>query len=185
MTDNELDRALSSALDVEPRADFLARVRMRVAAEPAPSNWLVPARLAGAAAVMVVAAAAGVVFWNGAKEPQGGTVTRVAASPEIVTVQPEAPVTAESEAPTRPSTSAAAAPERQHEHVMSPASDVQVASADTEMLALAIEAARQGVLVPAGERDPGAPLAVSGIDLPPLEVEPLAVVTLFDTGERQ
>ncbi len=35
MTDQELDRALASALDVEHGSDFQARVRMRVAAEPA------------------------------------------------------------------------------------------------------------------------------------------------------
>ena len=72
MTDQELDRALASALDVEPRADFQARVRVRVAAEPPPSFWLAPWRMAaGVAAVAVIAVA--VTFWNGADEqPIGG-----------------------------------------------------------------------------------------------------------------
>jgi hypothetical protein len=39
LTDGDVDRALTTALLVEPSPEFLARVRMRIASEPAPSDW--------------------------------------------------------------------------------------------------------------------------------------------------
>ena len=39
LTDESLDRELAAAIDVEPSPEFLARVRMRLANEPAPSSW--------------------------------------------------------------------------------------------------------------------------------------------------
>jgi len=39
LSDSQLDRELESALGVEPSPEFLARVRTRVAAEPAPELW--------------------------------------------------------------------------------------------------------------------------------------------------
>lgn len=54
-----LDRELSAALDVDPSPEFLARVRARVAREPAPAFWRMPRLLlaAGALAVVVVVSA--------------------------------------------------------------------------------------------------------------------------------
>ena len=37
LTDGDVDRALTTALLVEPSPEFLARVRMRIASEPAPT----------------------------------------------------------------------------------------------------------------------------------------------------
>ena len=53
-----LDRELAAALAVDPSPEFVARVRARVANEPAPSFWRVPRLMlaAGALAVVVVAA---------------------------------------------------------------------------------------------------------------------------------
>jgi hypothetical protein len=39
LTDAALDRAIQSALAVEPSPELLARVRRRIADEPAPSSW--------------------------------------------------------------------------------------------------------------------------------------------------
>jgi cytochrome c556 len=39
LTDGDVDRALATALAVEPSPEFLARVRMRIASEPEPSGW--------------------------------------------------------------------------------------------------------------------------------------------------
>jgi mono/diheme cytochrome c family protein len=39
VTDGDLDRALATALAVEPSPQFLARVRMRIASEPEPADW--------------------------------------------------------------------------------------------------------------------------------------------------
>ena len=47
LTDSSLDREIEAALAVDPSPEFLARVRTRVAAEPAKSAWrLFPARWA-------------------------------------------------------------------------------------------------------------------------------------------
>jgi hypothetical protein len=53
----DLDRELAAALSVEPSVEFLARVRMRIAAEPEPQAWH-PWRAIVAAAACAVAIAA-------------------------------------------------------------------------------------------------------------------------------
>jgi hypothetical protein len=55
MTDDDLDRELAAAFAVEPSAEFLARVRMRIDGEPAPSAWGLwrAFAVAGACAVMI------------------------------------------------------------------------------------------------------------------------------------
>ena len=52
-----LDRELAHALAVDPSPEFVARVRARIADEPAPSTWRMPRVLmaAGAAAVLILA----------------------------------------------------------------------------------------------------------------------------------
>jgi hypothetical protein len=52
-----LDRELTAALAVDPSPEFVARVRARIAREPAPSSWRMPRMTlaAGALAVVVVA----------------------------------------------------------------------------------------------------------------------------------
>ena len=72
MTDDELDRELASAFAVEPSAEFLARVRMRIDGEPAPSSWG-PWRMfaaAGACAVVIAFALTAAQF-NRAALPTG------------------------------------------------------------------------------------------------------------------
>ena len=39
LSDSQLDRDIESAVGIEPSAEFLARVRTRIAAEPEPSAW--------------------------------------------------------------------------------------------------------------------------------------------------
>jgi hypothetical protein len=61
LTDEALERDLARALAVEPSPEFLARVRTRIASEPAPRawkvSWLIGAVGAVAAAVIVAAIA--------------------------------------------------------------------------------------------------------------------------------
>ena len=55
---NDLDRELARALQVDPAADFAARVRAQIAAAPQPSRWRVPVlalSAIGCAAVVVAA----------------------------------------------------------------------------------------------------------------------------------
>ena len=58
VTEQDLDRELAAAFAVEPSADFLARVRMRIAAEPEPSPWRLSRMFAVAAACAVAVALA-------------------------------------------------------------------------------------------------------------------------------
>ena len=70
LTDSEIDGALSAALAVEPSAEFVARVRTRIAGEPEPSAWWYPwtFALAGAMA-LAFASAVGVLQMNQAMPP--------------------------------------------------------------------------------------------------------------------
>jgi len=49
-----LDRELTAALAVEPSPEFVARVRARIAQEPAPKFWRMPRMLMAGAAMAVV-----------------------------------------------------------------------------------------------------------------------------------
>ena len=53
-----LDRELAAALAVDPSPEFTARVRARVAREPAPSVWRLPRLMLAAAALAVIVVAA-------------------------------------------------------------------------------------------------------------------------------
>jgi hypothetical protein len=189
MTDQELDRALASALDVEPQADFQARVRVRVAAEPAPSFWLAPWRMAaGVAAVAVIAVA--VTFWNGADEqPIGGeqpigTVARGPVAPE--------PVVSASTAPDAPVVRVAA-PSRAGSRAAAPVAAVVALPApvispeDAGSVALLAASARQGIagdlLSPAEGQDQ--PLKLTELDVPLLGDERPIEMNAVEAGERQ
>ena len=60
LNDADLDRELSAAMAVDPSPEFLARVRIRIAAEPEPSIWQRPWLLAaaGVCALVIVASVA-------------------------------------------------------------------------------------------------------------------------------
>jgi len=70
MNDAALDRALREALDVAPSPDFVARVRTRIAGEPAPrgvfSGWMLWTPIAACA----TAAAIALAVWIGRPAPQ-------------------------------------------------------------------------------------------------------------------
>jgi len=55
VTDLEIDRALAAALAVEPSAEFVARVRMRIADEPEPASWQFSWMIAAASCTIAVA----------------------------------------------------------------------------------------------------------------------------------
>ena len=57
MTDGDIDRALAAALAVEPSPEFLARVRMRIASEPEPSDWRLSWVFAAGACTLAIAMA--------------------------------------------------------------------------------------------------------------------------------
>jgi hypothetical protein len=97
LSGSSLDREIAAALNVDPSPEFLPRVRMRVASEPAPApwrlRWLV---LAGAAAAVVLMAVV-VTLWPAADrdEPQQAALPEAAplAEPQAAPApSPAAPV---------------------------------------------------------------------------------------------
>lgn len=82
---DEIDRELASLLAVEPSPDFRAKVRARIASEPAPKRWYLQWRLVGAgvAAVSVLIATA----VGGVNRRQHDSPARIA----MVTPAPEVP----------------------------------------------------------------------------------------------
>ena len=186
MTDQELDRALASALDVEPRPDFQARVRVRVAAEPSPSFWLAPWRIAaGVAAVAVIAVA--VTFWNGADDRPIGTVARGPAASE--------PVMAANAAPATPATPVVRGgpPSKAVRRAAAPATAVVemptpvISSEDERLVGLLAASARRGIvadlLSPAEGVDKA--LELAALDVPLMGAERPIEMNAVDGGERQ
>jgi hypothetical protein len=183
MTDQELDRALVNALEVEPRADFLARVRMRLSAEPAPSAWRVQVHLAAAATIMVAAAVVIVVFWNGAEESPVGPPRRVAAPAEIAAAQPAPRVLAKGgEARALASRSAAAATV-----AVNPSPQPLISIDDARSVALLSASVRSGgiadLLPPAGVAE--GPIELAALEVPLLGPEPSIQMDRIEAGERQ
>ena len=183
MNDQELDRALANALDVEPGADFLARVRMRVATEPAPSVWGAPLRFAAAAAALAMAAGAGAVFWNGPEDPPAGATVRVAPPREIAVAQTAPPVVAKGRrVPARAITSRTAATVT-GTSLPRPLISID----DAQSVGLLAASVRSGVvadlLAPASV--PEGPIQVAALEVPLLMPEPSIQVDRVEAGERQ
>jgi hypothetical protein len=81
-----VDRELQAALDVDPSPEFVARVRQRIAAEPAPQRWRAWWLMAAAdAAAAVVVAAVVVMRWPG---PADGRPTLLTARALPVAADP-------------------------------------------------------------------------------------------------
>ena len=65
LSDEALDRELEAALQVEPSPEYVARIRTRLASEPASSPWFDWWWVAGAAAAAAVLVLAFVAPWRG------------------------------------------------------------------------------------------------------------------------
>jgi cytochrome c556 len=64
LTDGEIDRALAAALAVDPSPEFVARVRMRIASEPEPSDWRFSWVFAAGACTLAIAMAVTLMQMN-------------------------------------------------------------------------------------------------------------------------
>jgi cytochrome c556 len=64
LTDGEIDRALATALAVDPSPEFVARVRMRIANEPEPSDWRFSWVFAAGACTLAIAMAVTLMEMN-------------------------------------------------------------------------------------------------------------------------
>jgi len=177
MTDQELDRALAGAFAVEPQADFLARVRSEIGRQPAPSVWPAWRPLAAAGAALAVAVAAVVTYRTEPGQPSAPL--RVASRVEAPVV-PVPPIAVGREAP-----APARAQARAVRAVPLALPAPQISPDDAEALRYTLAGASDGLFAPIAARDDSAPLAVSGIDLAPIEVMPLAQMAQADSGEHQ
>ena len=64
LTDGEIDRALATALAVDPSPEFVARVRMRIASEPEPPDWRLSWVFAAGACTLAIAMAVTLMEMN-------------------------------------------------------------------------------------------------------------------------
>ena len=88
LNEDAIDRVLREALDVSPSPEFLARVRMRIANDPAPrsawTTWM-PA-MVGAAVIAAAVMIAVVAPWRGAQvRSKADTTTDVRLKPDSTT----------------------------------------------------------------------------------------------------
>ena len=161
---NDLDRELARALQVDPAADFTARVRSEIAAQPRLSRWRVPT-LALSAIGCAALAILGASLWpQSSEQPARGHLSvlpderRVVLAPLVAAARSEAP---------RP----AAVPT-----MAAPALDVMVSR--SEMLALQRLFSGATVAPP-----PSTPVA-DELSIPELVLEPIPVLTPIE-GDRQ
>jgi len=192
MTQDELDRLLKEALDVEPPAGYVARVRARVAAEQATSmagrGWWPLAALAAAGLVLV---AGGLLVERDNSPVLVATVTlqepetipttgnRIEAAPRPAGASAGTPATAVLRSRPRDGTANA-------EHAMRPADALPAVlispddSAGLRLLTTFTEAA-----VAAPVTGDGAARQISRIDVTPIEVDVLPELTPLVLGELQ
>lgn len=187
--DAALERDLEALLAVEPSADFVARVRSRVAGEAMPSRWAFEWRIAVAAAI-VVAAISGVTVWRsvstGPAEPVKPRTMQSAVSPgsgaPAPAVQAATQTTTVRENPAIAPTPRVVSIARRNLHEHSPRAGIEmtlpsVIIADNEAKAYAQlrdDLRRARVLPPAP-----APLEAVGVDKA-LEIDPLVIKPIVE-----
>jgi len=170
MTDESVDRAIGQLLDVEPSADFVARVRTRVEDEPMRSPWFGGYWLVTAVAtacLLVIAAT-----WPHAPEP-----TPAPASPVVETAAPK--VISRVEAQPRESVTRATPRVESFPPVV-------VSPAEAAGLRYLMSAVRDGSLGPdvlpaaSDDLEPTMPLVIE-----PMTIEPLVSAADLEPGVLQ
>jgi hypothetical protein len=181
LNDEVLAREVESALRVDPSPEFLARVRLRIAAHPRPQAWSVPWKFAAAGMIATVAVLALVaVSWD--REP-GLSVTSISrpetprvSVPELDAVLPAAPV--EASKPVTPPTTASAITRS------AVASEVVISPGERAALAALLRSLRAGRISPAiletmnADFEPLPPLEEVTID--PIAIEPIPPLALLE-----
>ena len=186
--DAALDREIESMLAAEPSAEFLARVRARVADEPVPGGWRAPWILATAGALTVAIVA--LVAWPSSEvTPRSSApaeAPRVAGAAPTVPAAP-VPVVQTAQPPRSTTRPAATALERDRRiDIDLP----EVVLGDNEVkaytaLMATIRQSRFEVAVPAAP-DPDAPITIKALPpIEPIEIEPIVrLAALQSEGER-
>jgi hypothetical protein len=88
LTDDAFDRDIAQALAVDPSPEFVARVRTRIANEPAPSAWRLSWTM-GFAGASVTALVLAVVLLNRPEEPIAGAPLAARAIPSDAATLPD------------------------------------------------------------------------------------------------
>jgi hypothetical protein len=187
LNDSSLDREIASMLAAEPSAEFVARVRARVAQEPEPAGWR--ASWMFAAATAVAAAIVVLIAWP-SREPMSINAPvpspRVAEAVETVT-PPSTP--AAPQAVSRPARARAVAVVAAGERAIDiDLPEIVIAENEARTYAALVTSVRQSrfdVAVPAAP-NPDTPLEIKELPpVEPLEIEPIVrVAALQAEGER-
>lgn len=181
LTDAALDRALDEALGVQPSPEFLARVRIRIADEPAPraawigSVWALRGAIATGSAAALTAIALGTVV---SRAPARSTSKRALASRpwSIASNVVAAPSAAGKDPPSRADRPIPTGPALRRE---APAAEVLVAAAESQALRDLFASASEGrVALPVGQANATDVMdlpPILEISIPPIMIEPLAL----------
>ena len=208
IADSTLEREIERALGVDPSPEFLARVRTRIANEPAPSRWPVSWRFfvtAGAAATLVVGVT--VSMW-----PTSEPVDRPASTPgaRVTERRPESPVGGGQASTVQPELAGPNSPARgfARRTVVEPRSrggrieavgnvqvpEVLISADERQAFELVLTIVRQGrtLELPREEsRVYREPLSASELrvapltEITPVVIEPLPQIARLESGERQ
>jgi hypothetical protein len=177
------DQEIRDALRVDPSPEFPARVRTRIASEPAPSAWRWSWTIAAAGALAAMALVAVVMSRPRHENPSAPGVAHAvtpAAAPDRPTPQQTEP--ARSVAARRPDPSASArpgAPRASKGRTVTREAEVLLDPAETRALRSLIAGVREGrVDLAAAQRSVAlAPMElapITAIDIAPLGIEPIA-----------
>ncbi len=177
VNDAALDREIESLLGAEPSPEFLARVRTRVAEEPAPGGWRASWLFAMAGAVVVAIVAA--IAWP-SREPVVFSTEPVQTA-RVEAVEPTVPPVVSQRSPVV----AAPAPDRRIDIDLP---EVVIAENEVRTFASLVVSIRQRhfeAAVPAAP-DVDTPIEIKELaPVEPLEIEPIVrVAALRSEGER-
>jgi len=160
----EIDQELAAAMQVEPGADFAARVRLRIATDPAPSVFQIPMLALGAIGCVALIAVIATVM---TMRPDGTT------SPPLLATTQDAPAVSALRASVRPMSPTIALPESRV-----PARVSNVIVSRSEMLAL--QRLLSGAIVMPPAPEPGS----EELSIPAISIDPIPV-SWSSPGERQ
>lgn len=188
MTDQELDRALAEAVNVGHSADFLARVRSVVAAEPAPARWHLPWSFAAAGAAVVTAAGVVVIVGWLANEHDLPAQTPLVVSDSHTSLRAvEGTLVASSTSPSNVVPTRQQVRPRGKPRATSRFPEVVVSRDDARAFDLLIRSARLASIpdvLPMDDLSPSEALTLPRIEIPPVDIQPLPQVARLEQGDR-
>jgi hypothetical protein len=191
LTDETLEREVEAILGVDPSPEFLARVRARVAEEPASVVWRSPLGWGFAAAAVMAIGVAAILSWS--FEPAGRSSEESSSVP-LVAGNTAAPVSAGETAravpeeqivdPVRPSPGARGVGDKTAIRAVQPEAAVVVAPEDGRALEFLLASIRKSELVLVLPEETAGPAALSaaGIEILQIDIEPVPPIAQMEGG---